>query len=40
MRLNILAFAAGILYLQMQPELPAWGAWLAAGMGLALPCLV
>ncbi len=40
MRLNILAFAAGILYLQMQPELPAWGGWLAGGIGLALPRLV
>ncbi len=40
MRLNILAFAAGILYLQLQPELPAWGGWLAAGIGLALPRLV
>lgn len=32
MRLNILAFAAGIVCLQMQPELPAWEAWLAGGL--------
>lgn len=40
MRLNILAFAAGILCLQMQPELPAWGGWLAGGILLLLPRLV
>lgn len=37
MRLNILAFAAGILFLQMQPELPAWYGWLAVGGLLLLP---
>lgn len=39
MRLNILAFAAGVLILQMQPELPAAGGWLAAGGLLVLPRL-
>ncbi len=33
MRLNILAFAVGILCLQMQPELPAGYGWLAARAG-------
>lgn len=37
MRLNILAFAVGILCLQMQPELPAGYGWLAAGGLLVLP---
>lgn len=37
MRLNILAFAAGILCLQLQPELPAWQAWAMAGCLLTLP---
>ena len=32
MRLNILAFAAGIVCLQTQPELPAWEAWLVGGL--------
>ncbi|MCG2578094.1 DUF4131 domain-containing protein [Dechloromonas sp. XY25] len=40
MRLNILAFAAGILCLQMQPELPAWVGWLAGGLLLVLPRLM
>ena len=31
MRLNILAFAAGVLWLQFQPALPAWWLWAAAG---------
>ena len=35
MRLNILAFAAGVLLLQMQPELPPAGLW-ALGGGLAI----
>lgn len=39
MRLNILAFAAGILCLQVQPELPAWGGWLAGGLLLLIPAL-
>ena len=39
MRLNILAFAAGILLLQMQPELPSGGAWAMAALLLALPVL-
>src|SRR5574343_1381576 len=37
MRLNILAFAAGILCLQMQPELFAGYGWLAGGGLLLLP---
>ncbi|MBN8464334.1 MAG: DUF4131 domain-containing protein, partial [Dechloromonas sp.] len=37
MRLNILAFAAGIIILQMQPELPSAGLWAMAGGLLALP---
>ena len=37
MRLNILAFAAGILLLQWQPALPSLGAWLMLGMLLLLP---
>lgn len=39
MRLNILAFAAGVLCLQMQSLLPLWWQWLAAGSLLALPCV-
>lgn len=39
MRLNILAFAAGILGVQMQPELPGWAVWAAAGGLLVLPRL-
>lgn len=39
MRSNILAFAAGIVWLQCQPELPAWGAWAMVGMLLAVPRL-
>ncbi len=39
MRLNILAFAAGILCLQMQPELPAWVGGLAGGILLVFPGL-
>ena len=37
MRLNILAFAAGIVALQMQPELPTVWPWALAGVLLALP---
>jgi len=37
MRLNILAFAAGIVALQMQPELPMVWPWALAGVVLALP---
>src|SRR5574343_209484 len=37
MRLNILAFAAGVLGLQMQPELPAWAPLAAGGLLLAMP---
>ena len=40
MRPNILAFAIGVLCLQMQPLLPSWGLWLTAGALLALPCVV
>lgn len=40
MRLNILAFAVGVLSLQLQPTLPAWEPWLAAGLFLALPGLI
>ena len=39
MRLNILAFAAGIIVLQMQPELPPAGLWALAGGLLALPVI-
>ena len=39
MRLNILAFAAGIIALQMQPELPAAWPWALAGLLLALPAI-
>jgi competence protein ComEC len=39
MRLNILAFATGILVLQMQPELPAWAPLAVGGLLLALPAL-
>jgi competence protein ComEC len=37
MRLNILAFAAGVIVLQMQPELPPAWPWALAGLLLALP---
>ncbi|MDP3537784.1 MAG: DNA internalization-related competence protein ComEC/Rec2 [Azonexus sp.] len=37
MRLNILAFAAGVLLLQMQPELPVSGLWALGGALLVLP---
>lgn len=40
MRLNILAFAAGVLVMQMQPELPAWASWLACGVLLGLSSLI
>ena len=39
MRLNILAFAAGIVVLQMQPELPSAGLWAMSGGLLALPAI-
>ena len=39
MRLNILAFAAGVLWLQMQPELPVWWHWALGGSVLFLPRL-
>jgi competence protein ComEC len=39
MRLNILAFAAGIIALQMQPELPTVWPWALAGLLLALPAI-
>ena len=39
MRLHILAFAAGIIILQMQPELPPAGLWAMAGGLLALPAM-
>ena len=39
MRLNILAFAIGILVVQMQPELPGWVPWAVAGTLLVLPRL-
>ena len=39
MRLNILAFAAGVIVLQMQPELPPAWPWVLAGLALALPAL-
>ena len=35
MRLNILAFAAGVIVLQMQPELPPAWPWALAGLLLA-----
>ena len=37
MRLNILAFAAGVLCLQVQPELPPWLPWALGGSVLLLP---
>ena len=37
MRLFILAFAAGVLMLQRQPELPDWRLWALAGGLLVLP---
>lgn len=37
MRLNILAFAAGIIVLQMQPELPLLWPWALAGVVLLVP---
>ena len=37
MRLNILAFAAGVLLLQWQAELPVWGPWALCGALLLLP---
>jgi len=39
MRLPILAFAAGVLLLQMQPVLPVWPYWALAGAALLLPRL-
>lgn len=39
MRLNILAFALGVLLLQMQPALPQWGEWVTLGLLLGLPRL-
>lgn len=39
MRLNILAFAAGVLLLQMQPALPVWWQWVLGGALLVLPRL-
>ena len=39
MRLNILAFAAAVLGVQMQPELPGWAPWAVGGMLLVLPRL-
>jgi competence protein ComEC len=39
MRLNILAFAAGVLGLQMQPELSGWAPWAVGGALLLLPRL-
>ena len=39
MRLNILAFAAGVIALQMQPELLSAWPWALAGLTLALPAL-
>ncbi len=36
MRLNILAFAAGVLFLQWQAELPVWGPWALCGALLLL----
>jgi len=40
MRLNILAFAAGIIALQMQPELPMVWPWALAGLLLGVPAMV
>ena len=39
MRLNILAFAVGIIVLQMQPALPVAWHWALAGLVLLLPAL-
>ncbi|WP_153130466.1 ComEC/Rec2 family competence protein [Dechloromonas hortensis] len=39
MRLNILAFASGVLCLQMQAALPVWWPWALAGGVLLLPRL-
>ena len=39
MRLNILAFAAGVIALQMQPQLPPTWLWALAGLLLTLPAL-
>ncbi|HSG21772.1 MAG TPA: DNA internalization-related competence protein ComEC/Rec2, partial [Azonexus sp.] len=39
MRLNILAFAAGVLWLQTQSELPIWWHWALGGALLVLPRL-
>jgi len=39
MRLQILAFAVGVLLLQVQPELPAWSGWAWLGGVLVLPRL-
>ena len=39
MCLNILAFAAGVIALQMQPQLPPAWLWALAGLLLALPAL-
>jgi len=39
MRLNILAFAAGVIVLQMQPQLPPASLWTLAGLLLALPAM-
>jgi len=40
MRLNILAFASGVLCLQMQASLPVWWPWALAGALLLLPRLI
>ena len=40
MRFLIVAFAAGVLSLQMQPQLPAWGPWVLGGVLLLVPHLV
>lgn len=41
MRLAILAFAAGVLLLQLQPDLPAWSPWLSgAAVASAVSALV
>ncbi len=39
MRLNILAFAAGVIAMHMQPELPPVWPWALAGLLLMLPAL-
>ena len=39
MRLNILAFAAAVLCLQVQAELPEWRVWALAGLALLLVAL-